>query len=104
MRSPATTPSSSAAVPTLPAAPCTSTVSPLFTLAVRWSIWYAVMYGKMRLRTSAGSRSSGTATAYFSGTQTLSASAPHTISAPIRSPSRSLEQPGPSSSTMPTSS
>jgi predicted ATPase len=27
------------AVPTLPAAPCTSTVSPLFTLAVRWSSW-----------------------------------------------------------------
>ena len=39
MRSPATAPSSSAAVPTLPAAPCTSTVSPERTLAVRWSIW-----------------------------------------------------------------
>ena len=49
-----------------------------------------------RLRTSAGSRSSGTSTAYFSGTQTRSALAPHCVNAPTRSPSRSLEQPGPS--------
>ena len=62
------------------------------------------MYGKMRLTTSAGSRSSGTSTAYFSGRQTRSALAPHTINAPTRSPTRSLEQPGPSSSTTPTSS
>src|SRR5213596_3747316 len=34
-------------------------------------------------------------TAYLSGTQTRSASAPHTVSAATRSPSRSLEQPGP---------
>ena len=87
MLSPASAPSSRAAVPTRPAAPCTSTVSPRFTRAVRCSIWYAVMYGKMRLTTSAGSRSSGTSTAYASGTQTRSASAPHTVSAPIRSPS-----------------
>jgi len=104
MRSPATAPSSRAAVPTLPAAPCTSTVSPRITLAVRCSIWYAVMYGKIRLTTSAGSRSSGTATAYCSSTHTRSASAPQTVSAPTRSPSLSLEQPGPSSSTIPTSS
>ena len=39
MRSPATAPSSSTAVPTLPAAPCTSTASPRFTFAVRCSSW-----------------------------------------------------------------
>src|SRR5947208_3208409 len=53
---------------------------------------------------STGSRSSGTSTAYFSGTQTHSASAPHTVSAATRSPTRRLELPGPSSSTTPTSS
>ena len=62
------------------------------------------MYGKTRLTTSAGSRSSGTSTAYFSGTQTRSALAPHTINAPIRSPTCTFEQPGPSSSAIPTSS
>jgi hypothetical protein len=62
------------------------------------------MYGKIRLTTSAGSRSSGTGTAYVSGTHTRSASAPYTVSTPTRSPSRSLAQAGPSSSTMPTSS
>ena len=46
----------------------------------------------------------GTSTAFASGTQTRSASAPHTVSAPMRSPTFSLEQPGPSSSTTPTSS
>src|SRR5215204_2194477 len=52
------------------------------------------MYGKRRLSTSPGSRSSGTSTALASGTQTRSASAPHTVSAPMRSPARNREQPG----------
>ena len=34
--------------------------------------------------------------AYFSGTQTRSALAPHCVSTPTRSPSRNLVQPGPS--------
>src|SRR5262249_19120399 len=38
-RSPASAPSSSTAVPTRPAAPCTSTVSPLSAIANRWSSW-----------------------------------------------------------------
>ena len=54
--------------------------------------------------TSPGSRSSGTSTAFASRTQTRSASAPHTVSVPIRSPTRRREHPGPSSSTTPTSS
>ena len=45
-----------------------------------------------------------TSTAPASGTHTRSASAPHTVSAPTLSPTRSLAQPGPSSSTTPMSS
>src|SRR6476620_6425318 len=62
------------------------------------------MYANTRLTTSAGSRSWGTLTAYFSGTQTHSAFAPQTVSTPTRSPILSLVHPAPSSSTTPTSS
>ena len=45
---------SSAAVPTQPAAPCTSTVSPRFAIAKRWTTWWRSCKEERRLRPPLG--------------------------------------------------
>jgi hypothetical protein len=100
-RAPARSASRTSSVPTPPAAPCTSTVWPAVTFAVRWIIWYAVTPLVISATTSPASRSSGTGTRCAAGTTTRSDQAPVRVIVATRP---LTDTPGPAASTCPTRS